>query len=395
MKKSILLCLLALVPCFASDNLGDAIKDGSLILNLRFRVEAVDEQGRDKEAFANTLRTRLGYQTDTYYGWRALIEFENVTVVGDERYNDTVNGDTRFPVVADPSDSEVNRASLAYEGFDSQIFTLGRQRIVLDNARFIGNVGWRQNEQTFDALLWQMKKAKRMQITLGYLDNANRIFGDSHPRLSDLRMESFIANAKFEIQHWGNLAVFTYLFDFKHLPGLAHKNLGVRFDGKHTLSEEWFWKHDLSYVDQSDYADGNGSIDAAYYSATLGFGKGPISFHVTKEVLEGNGNYAFVTPLATLHAFNGWADRFLATPSLGLVDQHIVFDYKQHGWRFLIKGHQFESDSGSLDYGTEIDGLASKKISKRVNVGLKFADYQADDFSTDITKIWGFGQYSW
>jgi len=45
------------------------------------------------------------------------------------------------------------------------------------------------------------------------------------------------------------------------------------------------------------------------------------------EVLEGNGAIGFATPLATLHAFNGWADMFLTTPANGLKDLYFRASY--------------------------------------------------------------------
>ena len=57
---------------------------------------------------------------------------------------------TAFSVVADPENIELNRLQLQYKG-KAVTVTVGRQRINLDDQRFVGAVGWRQNEQTFDA----------------------------------------------------------------------------------------------------------------------------------------------------------------------------------------------------------------------------------------------------
>ena len=53
---------------------------------------------------------------------------------------------------------------------------------------------------------------------------------------------------------------------------------------------------------------------------------GPLGFKAGYEVLEGapTGGLAFVTPLATLHKFQGWADKFLATPASGIEDAYIA-----------------------------------------------------------------------
>jgi hypothetical protein len=54
-------------------------------------------------------------------------------------------------VVADPEGTEVNQVWVGYEKYDTNV-KFGRQTFTLDNHRFIGNVIWRQNEQTYDAV---------------------------------------------------------------------------------------------------------------------------------------------------------------------------------------------------------------------------------------------------
>ena len=53
-------------------------------------------------------------------------------------------------MVPDPRGTELNRFQITNTSLPGTRTTLGRQRIVLDDSRFVGNVGFRQNEQTFD-----------------------------------------------------------------------------------------------------------------------------------------------------------------------------------------------------------------------------------------------------
>lgn len=123
----------------------DALTSGEHWVNLNLRGESVDQDGFSRDAFALTLRTVLGYETARYGGWAILVEAEDVSAVGDAAYNSTINGNTDRPVIADPDGTEVNQAYLSYVGIEDTTVRLGRQRIKLDNDRFIGNVGWRQN----------------------------------------------------------------------------------------------------------------------------------------------------------------------------------------------------------------------------------------------------------
>ncbi len=395
-KIAILLALFAAIQTFGGE-LSDAVKNGKLVLNLRYRLESVDQDNLGDDALASTLRTRLGYQFGAYKGWQLLVDFENITSIGDDTYNSTSNGKGTRPVVADPEDTEVNRLQFVYTGFKNQAFVIGRQRIIFDNARFVGNVGWRQNEQTFDGLVWQYKKGKRATFTLAYLDNVNRIFGEHHPNPlnADLRLNSFVAHAKIAKLPVGNLSVFGYFLDIEDLPVISHQDLGLRLNGAWKVNDTLSFVHDLSYATQSDYADGSANIDADYYY--IGWGPKWKSFTATAnyEVLGGDGTWGFATPVATLHAFNGWADRFLGTPANGLVDTFAKFVYKSKGWTAIVIYHQFDSDEGSFDYGEEWDALLAKKFNKHVSGGLKLADYSAKDFSVDGTKIWAFVQCNW
>ncbi len=155
----------------------DAVTGGKAHLEFRYRLEAVDQDPFADDALASTLRSRLNYVTGDWHGFSAFMEADNVTVLGDDdTYNSTTNGVTDRPVVADPEYTEVNQAYLQYK-FGSFTGLLGRQRIMLDNQRFVGNVGWRQNEQTYDAVTLKSSALSKTQLHYSYISNINRITG--------------------------------------------------------------------------------------------------------------------------------------------------------------------------------------------------------------------------
>jgi hypothetical protein len=161
-------------------NLSEAFAQGKVSLNVRARYEGVEQTGL-KDADALTLRTRLGFTTAALNGLKASVEFENITSPDGDRYSQAgLNpGGAGRAVVADPEGSEVNQAWLAYTSGKTTA-TLGRQRLALDNFRFVGDVGWRQNAQTFDGFVVQDKTLDKTTLTYGYLSRINRIFGDRH-----------------------------------------------------------------------------------------------------------------------------------------------------------------------------------------------------------------------
>jgi len=108
----------------------------------------------------------------------------------------------------------------------------------------------------------------------------------------------------------------------------------------------------------------------------------------------------FTTPYATLHGKNGWADTFLATPVKGLEDLSFNVGYNAGELGSLkVVYHDYSSEVGSIDYGTEINAVYKNKIPgvNGVTGMLKYASYNADDTvaqgsytaqATDNDKIW-------
>src|SRR5690606_11788273 len=124
---------------------------------------------------------------------------------------------------------------------------------------------------------------------------------------------------------------------------------------------------------------------------TLGIGGSAVTAGY-EELGSDAGRAAFQTPLATLHAFNGWADLFLTTPPSGLRDYYAGFAHtialgKLPTIRAELTYHEFGSDFGSIDYGYEWDASLGLALG-RVALLAKYARYRADAFATDTEKFW-------
>ncbi len=141
-KKSALSMAIAMAavsaPSMSAETITEALKEGDVKLSFRMRYEEVDVDGNDVDL--TSLKTRLTYKSADYQGFGGLIELDDVTHLGDDDGG-----------VADPEGTEVNQAYLSYTFSDTTV-KYGRQRILLDNQRFVGGVGFRQNEQTYDGL---------------------------------------------------------------------------------------------------------------------------------------------------------------------------------------------------------------------------------------------------
>jgi hypothetical protein len=376
---------------YAADaaSLTEAITGGKASLDLRYRTENVEQDNILEEATASTIRTALGYTTGGYHGFSGYIEFEDVSVLGDDDYNSTVNGKTTFSVIPDPDVTELNEVYLGYKG-ESSILKSGRQSMILDNARFIGNVGWRQNEQTFDMPVSYVNTGiENLKLTYGYMTAVQRIFGDDSP-VGEFNMSNHILNAGYAFDPF-KITAYAYLLEFDNpiQDLLSQQTVGASFSGT-----SGNFSYYLEYATQSDYADGAGIIDADYNAVELGYKFGGLALKVGQETLGGDGTYGFSTPLATLHAFNGWADLFLVTPLAGLVDVYVDAGGTVGGLGLKAIYHDFSSDTGGSDFGTEIDFLLSKKFSPVYSGGIKFAFFSSDSapIYVDTDKIWLFFQ---
>ena len=365
-------------------------------VNLRYRYEFVDQDGLNRNAHANTLRARIGYTTGTFYGFSAKAEGEAIAPIGHEFFNSTTNGSSTFPTVADPEELEVNQLWLRYSNIPKTVITGGRQRIIFDNARFVGNVGWRQNEQTFDAAQINFKGVPDTKLTYVYLWKVNRIFGDDSLN-GNFRMSSHLVNAAYNgFKKYGKLTAYAYLLDFTRRTQSANstQTYGLRFKGDHKITDKAKLLYTLEGAHQRDFSDNTNNINQNYYTGELGihfpkvFDKVSVTGKIGYEVLEGDGNRAFQTPLATLHAFNGWTDKFLSTPSDGIEDLYFALGLKLYGVNILGVYHDFDANNTSADYGNEWGINISRKFFKRFSAGVKYANYGAEDFATDTQKLW-------
>lgn len=372
------------------------------LIDTRLRYESVEQDGLTPTAAALTLRGRLGFESGKVAGTTLLAEGEFVRPL-EEDYNSTLNGNTRYPVIADPRSSEVNRLQLGNTSLPGTTVTVGRQRIVLDDQRFVGNVGWRQNEQTFDAIRVVNQSVPHLTLDVTYLDQINRVFG---PESSQGRYhgDSVLANVSYEAAP-GRLTAFAYRIDIDPLAGVpaavrdASDTYGIRFAGSRPLQAVKL-SYVASYATQQQAARNPLSFDLDYYLGEVNAAYGSYSIGAGVEILEGNGVKGFTTPLATLHRFQGWADKFLTTPVDGIDDRYVTAGFARPRWAALdtfsiaAAYHRYQAERGSLRYGSEAD-LQAQARWQHLTGTLKYAAYRADRLLTDTTKWWLQLEYVW
>ena len=373
--------------------LAGALKGGEVKIQFRYRYEDVDQNNALDDAQASTLKSRLNYTSALFSGWQAQVEVDNVSQIGDDDYNSTSNNETGYSVVADPDGTEFNQAWIAYSGIADTVVKGGRQRIVLDNERFVGGVGWRQNEQTYDAVTLKSSALAKTQLHYSFISNVNRITGpDEGSQPANYHGATHALNGKVDLGTFGAVTGFAYLLDFDNAPALSSSTYGVHWAGTYKVSDATKLSWLASYASQRDYADNLNDYSADYYLLEGGATYGKFGRKAGYEVLGGDDqpNHAFQTPLATLHAFQGWADKFLTTPRGGVEDLYLGATANVGPVALQLVWHDFQAEAFSQDYGSEWNASAAYKFGakKSYEVMFKFADYQADEFATDTTKFW-------
>ena len=388
--------------------------NGAVKLDLNYRWENVDQdQGpvipgksprRVETANANTARLRLGFLTPTFHDFQGYVEYEgNYALQEDyDQGGTTTNRHRDYSLIADPDRSELNQFWLSYKGIADTLIKVGRQRIKFDDDRFIGNVGWRQMEMTYDSILVTHNNQTLFGLTanVGYVDHIQNIFGETET------INAPIVNLNYKVNDWGNLIGYGYWLDYRQRENYhkSSQTYGLRFDGK---SPQFFDRVNFLYTaewsNQLDYGDNPNDYQADRFNFMGGLSAFNLSLQGAVEQLNGYGytngvvstngtTYkSFQTPLGTNHAFQGWADLFLTTPAAGIRDVFATATYKMMNDSLIVTGmyHDFYDDTGGIEYGSEWDFSILKKFGKHYSLLAKYANFNTENSAfTDTQKIW-------
>lgn len=364
------------------------------VIDIRTRYEYADVEGLDSSN-AWTFRERLGLKTMAWNGFSALIEGEFSQAAVDD-YNGGAPGadpfDPTMSPIFDPETNELNQGYLQYEGFDT-IGKLGRQRIIYDNAAFIGNVGWRQNEQTYDGISLSNKSIDKLTLNYAYIAQVNRIFGSDadaplapgFANVQDIAASAHLFNASYAGIQGVTLGAYAYIMNFEDVGAWDNNTFGGSAKGDLfgvTLYGEMAWQDKAAVTADQDamYAH----VTATKNFKTDGFDFGALTVGI--EHLDAG----FKTPLATVHAFNGYADVTdpgrISGAHNGLTDTYIAHTIPIFcGIKWTNAVHAMGDNEISGGYGWEYDSVLMKKFDDNFTAIAKFAyfDSDGDDYTAN------------
>jgi len=376
--------------------------------SIRYRTEVVDQQTIARDGVANTLRLRGGLVTAPLAGFSALVEGTGVATIGPRQSSNAAQPDSRYPTINDPQNLDITQAAIRYRpnipilgpDFDRISLRLGRQRIAHGNQRFIGPVGFRQTQQTFDAASLSLEGYGGWFLDYDYIWQVRRVVGRrSDNGLGSLDADSHIFHGSYRgINAW-RFTAYAYLFDVENDAfDLATYGGSARHTWQRDTTE-FTVRGEAAYQRPDREQPSNRSYHYAMLDAQARHG--PWTVNLGLEQLSGDALGAFQTPFATLHKFQGATDRFLTTPANGVTDGYMTLAYMVHGSTFgafegaaiphvrLSGGaHEFRDGDGARHLGREYSLTAAMGFKNATRILLQGARYMAGDFSQDTDKFW-------
>lgn len=377
----------ACVPAMAQAAQPPSGQDGRLILEARTRLESLEQGQLDGQALAT--RLRLGWETPKVARLTGLIEAEGVAVLNDD-YADGVRADPRRATIPDPETLELNRAQVTWAASPDAEVVFGRQRIVLGNARFVGNSGWRQNEQTFDGVKLVGRPTADTAFTYAYVGRVNRTIGRDHPQgvwRGDVHLlQGDLRSAA------GKVTAYAYLLDFDTVPAQSSATYGLRFAGDRSVASDLSATWEVEYARQSDWGSSPAEFNLDYVLVAGGLKSATSGLGLAYERLDGDGRRGFQTPLASAHGFQGWSDIIGATPAEGLSDFYLRANTTLT-WtrpvRLAGEVHEFRDADAERRFGREFDISATVSLSKPLTLEAGLARFDASGPAyPDATRAW-------
>ncbi|MGR6871537.1 hypothetical protein ACU6U9_04355 [Pseudomonas sp. HK3] len=356
----------------------------------------------DKNARAASVLLRLNATSEWNTQFSTLFEIDHVTLGWKDKFSNGEHFNGK-PVIPDTAGNDLNQALLRYTPVNTLTFTLGREAVNFGNERFVGTNGFWQNEQTLDTTGFKYEFGSASSVVYRYVDNANRINGQDAGKKLSPSDSNFVANngvrpapflgdhdhnthllfAELNESDFSKIHAYYFHMDIKDANALSNQTLGIRYEYK----GRW---HKLRTLAHGEFAlqqrtEVNNNANLQYHDIGVGMGYRTNEMSVNYQRLAENDGISFVTPLASLHDKNGWADKFLATPNTGLRDYKLHYIWRKNPLKIDARYHVFHTDNSDSKIGEELDIDLILKLNRGNTILLRYADFIAhtDNHSDD------------
>ena len=369
-----------------------AVIDEDIQVSLRVRSAGHELDGNNADSASILLR--LSHRARWLDGLSTFVEFDHVETYLEDQFSDGVrlNGQ---PFVLDSEGTDLNQAFADIEHGDSLV-RVGRQRLNFDDQRMVGGISIWQNEQTFDALQINHNIASGSVLSYTYAANVNRVFGDEAEEfltpddvlfeplngrrplalLGDYNLNSHFLRLEYNEWDYSRLVSYGYFDDNQDRPEVTNRTIGLSYHFDFKVDALRYRLRIDGALQQRPEVDESSRIPYALLELAVRLNS--LEFMSRTEMLGEDDNVAFVTPLASLHEFNGWADKFLLTPASGLVDQSLQMSWRNSPWRVSARYHVFSEYDGNSRYGDEIDLDLTYRLLDKHSLHLRYAYFRED-----------------
>lgn len=407
--------------------------------DVRLRYEAA-EHGDAPTANALTLGTRLGFASSGHGNWSWMIEADDASVLDSV---DSIQPDTlissphvgirlgSFQTARESSDPRISQAWVSYCQRETTA-TLGRQRLVFDNARFIGNDDWRLAAQTFDALFVRNTTLPHTTATYAYVWRVNRssplppfaedLHTQPQPR-PDYDSNSHLFNLCYHGCTAGSITAYAYLLDLKNAVWLGNASYGLMLTGQRKLSESVTLGYHAEYAVQTDHAIRSqypftlSDYETDYCRFELSIAAASNRLTVGTEI---TGSWHFIAPLGSQDNFLGWTGVMPFGQINGMRDNFLMLSLSlPHAIEFTGAFHDFrpvhdaitsppvvsgETDKVSVGpfsvetglpffkfstgHASELDLQLSHRFGTFVTGTVKFADFRGHTTLFHVRRFW-------
>ena len=331
-----------------------------------------------------------------------FVEVDSVSSTFKDDHSDGVRFNGQ-PLLQDPPGTEFNQA-FATVNTDRFLLHLGRQRINLDNQRFVGGNAFWQNEQTFDALFSQAKLASNSRFTYSYIGNANRIFGEdadknnpgrgplpsgiTPPRppgnYGDHEQHTHLTHLEWNEWDYTRVTAYAHRMDNLDMPAASNATYGASYSVNYKV-DRMKYRLQLEAAQQDRFDLGRAQLP--YYLLDAGVGVDTLEFIARYEELGENNGVAFITPLGSNHKFEGWAGVIGNTPNTGVRTASLGVLWRAAPMRVETHYLFFKDDVRGQAIGEEWDlDIAFRPIRKH-NLSVRFAHFEPEHNVGSTRKV--------
>jgi hypothetical protein len=386
------LALAAAVPARADVPGGgpEQFLDGRFKARIAAGVDGADDVRRASANAGVTLRSELGWESGSWGGVTAHVAYDDLYARA-QRY-ETGGGmtgpqaGTRLGLPQLPRAAGV--ANLAWRNGGTQV-VVGRQRLALAGERYVGVVGWRPGEQTYDGVRLSRQLSSNAQFSYAFVAGINvpERADRGQPALRQ-RGNFHLFDGTLDAGRLGRLTGFAYRLSFderRPAPGVATApavdpgaTWGVEWKQELKLGPRRPLPLALSYATASRDDAARGPYAARYLQLDAGLFVPGTRLKVGRGTLERDPARAGLdprsTPLAQWYAADGWAGRFGMGGVPSLEDTWALLSTRVAGTTVEVGRHDYRGAADGRGDGEEWNTTLSRRLARWIQVQARYAD---------------------